>query len=151
LLMGFIGLFVYTTFAALDQAFGVKDEKRKYFSRMARVIDALLNFVPVLITTVLLVVAGLFVSKSNPFRALSCVLQSSYLYAPIAAIAGGLGVTLGGTVRYTLDYAEERPWIGPKKATAKLQVSDLERAAMYQYIVYVLILALNLTWMAYIV
>jgi adenosylcobinamide-phosphate synthase len=147
---GPVGLSLYITCAALNQAFGLPDERRRYFGRGVRSIDTLLNMVPALLAALLLCVSALFVSKSNPLRAVATLLRQGwadcsapYLGGPLAAMAGGLGVTLGGSVRYSADYAEEHQWIGPAGSSARLAVDDLERAAMLQYIFFLCLLGLH--------
>lgn len=136
---GPVGLLLYVTYAALNQAFGLADERRKYFGRCVRGLDTLLNVVPSLLTAFMLCVSALFVSKSNPLRAVSTLLRQGYPYSgwPIAALAGGLGVTLGGSVRHSADYTEERAWIGPEGSSARLEVGDLERASLLQYVFFI--------------
>jgi adenosylcobinamide-phosphate synthase len=143
---GPVGMALYITYAALTQAFGLPDPRRIYFGRGVRIIDAVLNLVPSLVTTLVLAASALFVSKSNPLRALATVFQYPSA-GPIAAMAGGLGVTLGGSVRYSPDYVEERPWIGPKDSSARVSEQDLARAAMMQYIFYICMIGLHSVFM----
>ncbi len=137
---GPVGMSVYVTYAALNQAFGLADERRRYFGRFVRVADRLLNIIPAILGTALLAASALFVSRSNPVRAVTTILRQGGLYHSsysgwlIAALAGGLGVTLGGPVRYSADYVEEHPWIGPEGASARLMPEDLSRAALLQYV-----------------
>jgi adenosylcobinamide-phosphate synthase len=143
LMAGPIGLALYMTFSALQRAFGPPDKRRKYFSQFVRGIDILLNLVPAALGAAFLTGTGLFIRRQNPWRALGTVYQQSracgYYYQGwlISALAGGLGVTLGGPVRYTADYAESHPWVGLEGATARVQPNDLFRAAQLQYAFFV--------------
>jgi adenosylcobinamide-phosphate synthase len=146
---GPMGLSLYVTYSALHQAFGLSDERRKYFGRCVRVIDTLLNIVPALFTSLLLCLSALFVSKSSLWRAFTTLFsqgwseRSPYLGGPLAAMAGGLGVTLGGSVRYSADYAEGHIWIGPKGSSARLVPEDLQRAMMMQYVFFICMIGLQ--------
>jgi len=133
---GPVGLSLYTTYSALYQAFGLPDKRRRYFGWCVRVIDMLLNIVPAFLTVLLLCASALFVSKSNPLRALLTLFRQGRPYSGwlMAAMAGGLGVTLGGSLWHSADYTEEQAWIGSKGSSARLGVEDLERAALLQYV-----------------
>lgn len=143
LIAGPVGLALYVTFSALQRAFGPPDKRRRYFSQFARGIDALLNFIPAAIGAAFLTGTGLFLSRSSPWRALKTVFEQSracgayYQGWLMAALAGGLGVTLGGPVRYTADYAESHPWVGVEGTSARVQPNDLYRASQLQYAFFV--------------
>ncbi|MBI3440760.1 MAG: regulatory signaling modulator protein AmpE, partial [Proteobacteria bacterium] len=145
LMAGPVGLSACVVYAALYRAFGLLDNRRKYFGRAVRALDWLFNIVPAFLTALLLCVSALFVSKSNPLRAVTTMLQQGgpYLNWPKAAMAGGLCVTLGGPVRYSADYAEEQAWIGPSGSFARLTPEDLERAAMLQYVAFICLIGLQ--------
>ena len=148
LIAGPLGLSIYVTFAALQQAFGLPDEQRRYFGSFVRLVDMLLNIVPAFLTAVLLSISALFVSKSNPLQALAVIFQAArryyipYPYWPVAALAGGLGVTLGGPILYDSGYTEERPWIGPAGSSARLSSADLSRAILLQYVFFAMLLGM---------
>jgi adenosylcobinamide-phosphate synthase len=138
--VGPIGLSVYVIYNALQQAFGLPDERHKFFGKFVRVADRLLNIVPAILTAALLALSALFVNGSSPLRAARTILDQGGRYHSlykgwlIAAIAGGLGVTLGGPVRYNASYAVDYPWIGPEGASARLAPADISRAALLQYV-----------------
>ena len=148
LVAGPVGMSLYVTYAALQQAFGLLDKRRRYFGQFVRAVDALLNFFPAVLTVIFLTASALFVSRSSPWRAIKTILQQSRGYHfryqgwLIAALAGGLGVTLGGPVRYNADYAEDLPWVGPSNTSAQLMPEDLARAALLQYVFFMCIIAM---------
>lgn len=146
LVAGPVGLALYTAYAGLWQAIKLGDDQRKYFGRTVRCIYVLLNIIPAMITAFILAFCALFVRGSNPWRAFKTI------FAPvgemrgrgwrIAALAGGLGITLGGPVRYNSDYAEEYLWIGPAGSSARLTVEDLMRASLLQYIFFICVIGI---------
>ena len=148
LVAGPVGMSVYVIFSALQQAFGLPDQRHLYFGQFVRLIDTLMNLVPAVLSIFFLMASALFVSRSSPFRAATTIFQqgraSNYRYQSllIIALAGGLGVTLGGPVRYSADYAEDRPWLGSPGATARLIPEDLARAALLQYVFFICVIGM---------
>lgn len=136
---GPIGLSLYVTYSALQRAVGPPDERHKHFGRFIRSVDILLNIVPAAVSAFFLMVSALFVSRSSPWRAAVTVFQQSRGYFfryrgwLLTALAGGLGVTLGGPIRYSAEYSENHEWVGPQGSTARLMPGDLSRAALLQY------------------
>ena len=145
---GPVWMSVYVTYSALQQAFGLPDRRRKYFGQFVRLVDALMNFLPSILSAVLLAISALFVSRSSPWRAANTILDQikgrSFHYQTllITALAGGLGVTLGGPVRYSTDYGDERPWVGPAGSSARLMSDDLARAALLQYVFFICVIGI---------
>lgn len=131
LLAGAQGLFVYTGLIAIFNAFGAS----RLFGVPIRVVERVIDFVPAVFSVLLIALGALFVSRSNPLRALKTaaaqasrdtVRSRGWL---LGTLAGGLGVTLGG--------AEEQGWIGPEGATAKASLEDLRRGAMLHFVVFI--------------
>ena len=91
----------------------------------------LFNFIPALLTTIIIALAAIFVSGSNPKRALETAFAQAGRYRhgmrgwPVAAMAGALGVTLAGP---------PNGWVGPKDSSAKVTAEDLERCAMLHFV-----------------
>ena len=139
IMAGPMGLSLYVTFSALQRACGPPDERRKYFSRFVRAVDVAMNLVPGMASSVFLMISALFVSRASPLQAGITLYQQSrdYLFFYqgwlITALAGGLGVTLGGPVRYSNEYSENYEWVGPPNSSARLMPEDLSRAALLQY------------------
>ncbi len=137
---GPIGMALYVTYSALQHAFGLPDKRRKYFGQFVRGADILMNIVPAALSVVLIAASGLFVRRVNPWNEFVSILQQSraagFVYRDwlMAAMANGLGVALGGAVRYNENYVEKNPWLGPKDGTARLMPEDLLSATRVQYI-----------------
>ena len=139
IIAGPVGLSLYVTYSALRRACGLPDGRRIYFGQFVRGVDTVMNIIPAAVSTFFLMISALFVSGSNPWRAAVTVFQQSRKYQffypgwLITALAGGLGVTLGGPVRYSEKYSENNEWVGPQGSTARLLPEDLSRAALLQY------------------
>jgi len=139
ILTGPIGLSLYVTYSAAQHAFCPPDNRRKYFGQFVRLIDTVMNIVPAAISALFLIASALFVSRSSPLRAAVTVFSQARRYGffyqgwLITALAGGLGVTLGGPVRYSTEYSENHEWVGPPEGSARLMPEDLSRAALLQY------------------
>lgn len=140
LLGGPVGMAVYVTFSALRHAFSYSDPRRRYFGSFVRLVDQILNLVPGALSVLFLTAGALFVHGANPLSALRLLFtrvrsrHHGYRHWLIAAAAGGLGVTLGGPVRYASGHAEDTFWIGAPRTTALLTPQDLARAALLQYV-----------------
>lgn len=145
-LAGPIGLALYVTYAALRSAMGLPDPRRKNFGKFVRLIDTLFNLAPAIFSTLFLTISALFVSRSSPWRAGLTVYQQSRGYFfhyqgwLITALAGGLGITLGGPVRYSADYSENYKWVGPPGGSARLTPQDLTRASHLQYVFFLCVI-----------
>jgi adenosylcobinamide-phosphate synthase len=139
-LAGPAGLALYVTYSALRQTMGLPDPRRKAFGKLVRFVDMVLNLVPAIFSTFFLTVSALFVSRSSPWRAALAVYQQSRSYFfyyqgwLVTAVAGGLGITLGGPIRYSAAYSENHEWVGPPEASARLMPQDLSRASLLQYV-----------------
>lgn len=100
-LFGLPGIAVYKAINTLDSMIAYKTERYFYFGKTAAILDDIANFVPARITAVLIV--GL---ASNRRRTWQCLLrdgnklESLNAGYPIAALAGLLGVSLGGNAFY---------------------------------------------------
>lgn len=131
LLAGAQGLFVYVGLTALFNAFGAS----RLFGVAIRAAQRVIDFVPALFTVLLIALGALFVSRSNPFRALKTAAAQASRDAVrsrgwlLGTLAGGLGVTLGGI--------DGQGWIGPEGATAKASLEDLRRGAMLHFVVFI--------------
>lgn len=111
-----IGMTVYKTINTMDSMFGYKNERYHLFGTMAARMDDVANWLPARIGGLCLVLAA-FVLRQN-FRNSFQVLRKDRLNHaspnaghPEAAVAGALGVQLGGTARY-FGREVEKPTIG---------------------------------------
>lgn len=128
--LGAKGAALYLAAAALYEGFSAGTPA---FRAVSIIIFRLLNVVPALLTVTGIALAALFVSRSSPVRALKTALEHP-ADMPLAAMAGALGVTLGGP---------PRGWIGPKDSSAKVAPEELDRCAMIHYVFFLCLVALT--------
>jgi adenosylcobinamide-phosphate synthase len=116
LLLGIPGLALYKTANTLDSMVGYKNERYREFGRAAARIDDVLNFLPARLTAWLIVAAawGLGLDAAGARRILhrdGHKASSPNAGRPEAALAGALGVRLGGPAVY-FGTRVEKPAIG---------------------------------------
>lgn len=144
ILTGPVGLGVYVMIAALYDAYGVNDSRHLMFAGIVRGLEKALDFVPARIAALLIALAAVFVSRAAPLEGLRIAFTQAGKYRStnrgwlIAAMAGGLGVTLGGPLRHRRGHTIEHGWIGPAKASARIQSPDVQRAALMQIVAFLL-------------
>jgi adenosylcobinamide-phosphate synthase len=101
LLFGLPGIAVYKAINTLDSMVGYKTPRYFYFGKTAARLDDVANFIPARLTALLIVALA-----PNKRRAWQCLLsdgnqlESPNAGYPIAAMAGALGVALGGDAWY---------------------------------------------------
>ncbi len=101
LLFGLPGIAVYKAINTLDSMIAYKTERYFYFGKTAAIVDDIANFIPARLTALLIVVLA-----ADKRRAWQCLcrdgnkLESPNAGYPIAAMAGALGVALGGDASY---------------------------------------------------
>jgi adenosylcobinamide-phosphate synthase len=116
----------YKAVNTLDSIYGHKDERNLRFGWAAARMDDLLNLVPARLTASLIALAS-----GSPLRALAAVRAGARAHPspnaghPEAAMAGGLGVRLGGRDVYG-DEAIDHPVLAPWARAA--DAADIRRA-----------------------
>lgn len=96
---------VYKAVNTLDSMIGYRTERYLYFGRFAARLDDVLNFVPARLTAVLMVLAA-YLLRLDATRAMRVVRRdhgnhlSPNAGYPEAALAGALGISLGGPSSY---------------------------------------------------
>lgn len=101
LLFGLPGIAVYKAINTLDSMVGYKTARYIYFGKVAARLDDVANFLPARITALLIVLLA-----NDRCHAWRCMrqdgnkLESPNAGFPIAAMAGALGVALGGDAHY---------------------------------------------------
>ena len=101
LLFGLPGIAVYKAINTLDSMIAYKTERYFYFGRTAAIVDDIANYIPARLTALLIVALA-----EDKQRAWQCLrqdgnkLESPNAGFPIAAMAGALGVALGGDASY---------------------------------------------------
>jgi len=100
-LLGLPGIAVYKAINTLDSMIAYKTERYFYFGKTAAIVDDTANFIPARLTALLIVSLA-----KDKQRAWQCLwrdgnkLESPNAGFPIAAMAGALGVELGGDASY---------------------------------------------------
>lgn len=160
-LAGAPGAAVYIAVTALDRTIGHNDEAHRFFGWTAARLDDALNFIPARLTALLFVFAALFIPRGHPLRAVRLVFGKGRLWpglnagAPIAALAGALGVTLGGPGTVSPDSDSQNPvlWLGDEHSSARLKIFDLKRAKWlfgFCFLISSLLVCLLFLWQIYI-
>ncbi len=101
LLFGLPGIAVYKAINTMDSMVAYKTERYFYFGKTAAIVDDIANYIPARLTALLIVALA-----KDKQRAWQCLwrdgnkLESPNAGFPIAAMAGALGVALGGDASY---------------------------------------------------
>ncbi|AKX96503.1 adenosylcobinamide-phosphate synthase CbiB [Neomoorella thermoacetica] len=120
---------VYRAINTLDSMLGYKNERYLFFGRMAARLDDLANYVPARITGLAICVAAFLLGQGR--RAWITMLRDARKHPspnsgyPEAAMAGALGVQLGG-LNYYQGIPSHRPLMG--QALRELEPGDIDRA-----------------------
>lgn len=131
-LLGLPGLLVYKTANTLDSMIGHRNERYKAFGLAAARLDDLLSWIPARLAGVLIAGAAVFVPTARPLAALMTMIRDARKHCspnsgwPEAAMAGALGLALGGPRCYT-GYKVADTWFGIN-GRKKAQVYDISRA-----------------------
>jgi adenosylcobinamide-phosphate synthase len=107
----------YKAVSTMDSMIGYKNERYRYLGRVAARADDVLNFIPARLTALLVVLAAPLLGLSGPgaWRALvkdHAKSASPNAGWPEAAMAGALGVALGGPAVY-FGRPVDKPVLGP--------------------------------------
>ncbi len=114
--MAALGAYAYKTVNTMDSMYGYKNERYGRFGFMAAKVDDLVNFVPARLSGLALVAAA-WLLQLDGRGALKVFLRDRRRHAspnsghPEAAVAGSLGVQLGGSSSY-FGQKVEKPTIG---------------------------------------
>jgi len=124
LLGGIPAAMAYKAVNTLDSMIGYQTDRYLYFGRFAARLDDAMNFIPARLTAILMV-AGTYITRLNGRQALKALLRDHANHLspnagyPEAALAGALGIRLGGPGIY---FGREisKPFIGEEKAQAHI-------------------------------
>ncbi len=112
-LFGLPGIAVYKAVNTMDSMIGYKTERYLYFGKVAARLDDIANYLPARLTALLIILLA-----DDKRRAWECCrrdggkLESPNAGFPIAAMAGALGVALGGDASYH-GRIKHKPVLGP--------------------------------------
>ena len=146
-LFGFPGFLVFKLVSEMDRAVGHRTQEHLAFGFAPARTNHILLYLPARIAGVLVFIASLFVPTASPKAALDTMLRdaakfrSSNLGWPVGAMAGALGIALGGNSSGSRTAAGS-PWLG----TGSPQASGLDvRRGIYLFSVACL---LNSAWLS---
>lgn len=131
-LFGALGGLIYKTTNTLDSMVGYRDFRYFFFGFASARFDDVLNFIPARLSALFIALGALFVG-GNAKWALACARRDARKHQspnagwPEAAMAGALGVRLGG-VNYYGGKREELPFLGDP--WFDLTVDKIDQAAM---------------------
>ncbi len=133
LVFGLPGIIIYKMINTADSMIAYKNERYLWFGRTAAQIDDVANWLPARISAVLMAVGAGFLNGTESFKkSLICALRDSSLHRspnagwPEAAMAGGLGIALGGPREYHEETVAQACLNGSGKR--ELVPSDIDRA-----------------------
>ncbi|MFI3186721.1 MAG: adenosylcobinamide-phosphate synthase CbiB [Methylococcaceae bacterium] len=125
ILFGLPGIAVYKAINTMDSMIAYKTERYFYFGKTAALVDDIANYIPARLTALLMVLLA-----TDKARAWQCLysdgnkLESPNAGYPIAAMAGALGVALGGNASYH-GCIKHKPTLGlPVKPVDKSTLSQ---------------------------
>lgn len=130
-LLGLPGLLVYKAVNTLDSMVGYRNDKYRAFGWASARLDDWLNLIPARLSAAIIAVAALFSAGGKPWAALKTTLADARHHKspnsgwPEAAMAGALGLALGGPRKYPGLVVDEK-WIGQGRARAT--IADMDRA-----------------------
>lgn len=127
----------YKAINTLDSMVGYKNEKYLYFGRAAARLDDFVNWLPARLGGFFFIPLGVFLGGFNLKGSLKIVKRDRFNHGspnsghPEAAIAGGLGIRIGGPARYH-GKIEDKPFIGDK--LRDFAVEDIKKCVKIIYL-----------------
>ncbi|MFZ5987948.1 MAG: adenosylcobinamide-phosphate synthase CbiB, partial [Bacillota bacterium] len=144
-------VYAFKAISTLDSMVGYKNDKYKNFGWASARLDDLANYIPARLTGLLIVCSAFFTGKDYS-RSFSIMIRDRRKHKspnsgyPEAAVAGALGVRLGGPGLYFGDIVE-KPVIGD--ALRELDIKDIPKTITLMYVASILALfLLSLTFLA---
>ncbi|MEA2625011.1 MAG: adenosylcobinamide-phosphate synthase [Candidatus Binatota bacterium] len=136
-LLGPAGAVAYKAINTLDSMIGHQDERYRYFGRFAARLDDAANLLPARLTAILLAAAA-GLCRGSGRAALRTTIEDGRKHAspnagfPEAAMAGALGLRLGGPATYAGE-VEDRPFWGSSDRVAT--AADIRDAVLLMRVV----------------
>ena len=130
-LFGLPGAVACKAINTADSMIGHRSDRYRQFGRFAARLDDLVNLPASRLSAVWIVLAAMTVPGASPAGALRAVRRDARRHRspnagwPEAAMAGALGLRLGGPRQYAEDYVDD-PWMGDGRAAAT--ADDIGRA-----------------------
>jgi adenosylcobinamide-phosphate synthase len=132
---GPVGAITYKAINTLDSMIGYRDSRNLYFGKFAARLDDFANLIPARLTAVSISIAASLLNRRGleslrTFLADAEKHQSPNAGYPEAAMAGALGVELGGDAYYGREL-ERRPRLGNPDVSADVTTLRTSRMLMY--------------------
>ncbi len=143
LVFGLPGIAVYKAINTMDSMIAYKTPRYFYFGKTAAIVDDIANYIPARLTAILIVI--LAKDKRRAWQSLwrdGHKLESPNAGYPIAAMAGALGVALGGDASY-YGQLKHKPVLG--RSINPVNKAALAQALAMKTSINVLILSLLIT------
>ena len=131
ILLGLPGALLWVVVDGVDEAIGHRSPRYEQFGRLAARVCDVLNLLPARFTGLIMVIAAAFLGSAKPVVAFKTLFRDARYHRsvntgwPEAAMAGALGLALGGPYRDG-DITVREVWIGQGRARATL--TDIDRA-----------------------
>ncbi|MCG8510581.1 MAG: cobalamin biosynthesis protein [Rhodospirillales bacterium] len=123
-LFGLPGMAVCRALTVMNAAIGHSSARYRAFGMTAARLNDVAQLVPVRIAGLLIALAALFAPTAKPGAAFATMMREARNYPapgvgwPVAAVAGALGLALGGPRHYA-ERTTDDPWIGSGSAQAE--------------------------------
>jgi adenosylcobinamide-phosphate synthase len=145
---GPVGAVIYKAINTLDSMIGHRDSRYLYFGRFAARLDDLVNLIPSRLTALSIALAAIFVTARGWESGSTCIRDagkhpSPNAGYPEAAMAGALGLQLGGDAFYAGEL-ERRAFLGDPEVALDLTALHSARVLMWTASLLALILMLSL-------
>ncbi|MDG5816022.1 adenosylcobinamide-phosphate synthase CbiB [Chitinispirillales bacterium ANBcel5] len=141
---------IYKAVSTMDSMIGYKNERYKSFGTCAAKIDDLLNFIPARLTGFLLIPVASLCCGLNGWRSFIIMKRDRHKHESPnsahgeSAVAGALGIQLGGTSTYG-GIVSQKPFLGDPLRT--LSLNDIVRANAVLFSVAILSFLLAVSWL----
>lgn len=136
-LFGLPGIVVYKTVNTLDSMVGYRTDRYERFGKCAARVDDVLNLIPSRLTAVLISVASFSLSALKTALRHGGGHESPNAGYPISAMAGAIGVRLGGDTSYH-GKIKKKPFFG--EGRGEIFDTDVKSALRVGRIVYIVII-----------
>ncbi len=136
---------VYKTISTFDSMIGYRNERYRYFGRMAALLDDIFNYIPARLTGLILIPVASVITGSNGVRSLKICLRDRLKHPSPnsahgeAAVAGALGIRLGGPSAYG-GVTSTKPFLGDN--IRNIEIKDISRTVCIMYGVTIILLIL---------
>ncbi len=137
--------YAYKAASTLDSMVGYRNDRYLFLGRPSARLDDVLNFVPSRVTAFVIIPLAAFFLRKSAVRAIRIVMRDRHNHAspnsghPEAAVAGALGIQLGGPASY-FGKMSDKPTIGdPGHALHRGHIRDAVRLMYAASIVWLMV------------